>query len=1073
MTFAFHEYKQTKSKIIAEGNKLFQSLYSFDQLNDLTSALEYDFKSPIPPIRSIYSNWIDELDALVLEINSAQSHSKPEFDSHTDYSFVHFWRQPINHYVNNFRHRVNQSKPNLVSDLAWDKIYHSLLKDICSITEPVFWASFNSLRPLGVMLDAYLEAEALGPDQSFKSKYYQEFIASLNSDLFVQLLSKYPLLGLKISVCVSQWKYNVYQLLYRLVHDWGELQLNFLLQDVPHIVDIQLGCSDPHNHGQTVSILTFSARAANSQLNMVYKPKSLVLDVLYNDIIELINKLSGSFCIATYALVDKTKYGYTEFIVQNDCASEDQFELFYSNIGRVMACVYLLGCTDCIYENFIAAGSQIYLIDAETLLEPERYSYDDFMNNDLETAVRESVLRTGMLPHWWWPPNLPEPIDISCIGVNVGLLNPQSKWSYPNSDAMKLNVSAFSFSLPKSLPFLADKPNLSSHYINSICRGLVEVLELVRLNRNEFVDQLTLFKNSSSSQRRIVLRRTQQYFDILKQLLEPSALESVQAHNQVIRQNLELTGESTYITALNTVSDLEAGQLALLDIPYIEHNIGESFSSSSHNSFIEAINSIIRVPGVDAAINRVKALNDDDISFQERMTLGAISSRFPLVDPSVLSSRKRLRSIDQTVFKASTSHSPFFSASLQCADELLDISILSRSGDLGWMSLGDTSDNTSFNLKNYSLVGDSFFSGSLGISLFLLMLSLDLLEVGDTNKSNHYFDSFVASIQPLERKFLSLSKQQFREWWHSLPLGLVGSGGILLGLWLISNLCMKRDKRLSTSLQLIVENLTDTFPVDLIHSDTLLDLNSGLSGLVGVLSLQNTSKSRDLLFHCGERLLDSQSHCGGWQVRTMERPLTGLSHGAAGISAALSSIYRHIHDERFLNSIRQAIEFETASYDSSSKNWKDFRFSDSGLPCMTSLCHGAPGIALSRLIIQSNLNHLVTVNDLDSALNTTLDFQPRFDTLCCGGLGISAILSTFLMSTDDDRCRSKVNSLKVNSLLTSSYHDGYRYPNEIQGLSKIPGLFTGLAGVGMGFLESNLSHQVLTSVLTAGLYHFS
>ena len=79
---------------------------------------------------------------------------------------------------------------------------------------------------------------------------------------------------------------------------------------------------------------------------------------------------------------------------------------FYTNAGRTMAVLHLLGCTDCHYENLIASGDQLILIDTETLLEgdPRDLISDDGDNPDamsaLQTSMQGSVLRSGLLPQW-------------------------------------------------------------------------------------------------------------------------------------------------------------------------------------------------------------------------------------------------------------------------------------------------------------------------------------------------------------------------------------------------------------------------------------------------------------------------------------------------------------------------------------------------------------------------------------------------------------------------------------------------------------------------------------------------
>jgi lantibiotic biosynthesis protein len=87
-----------------------------------------------------------------------------------------------------------------------------------------------------------------------------------------------------------------------------------------------------------------------------------------------------------------------------------------------------------------------------------------------------------------------------------------------------------------------------------------------------------------------------------------------------------------------------------------------------------------------------------------------------------------------------------------------------------------------------------------------------------------------------------------------------------------------------------------------------------------------------------------------------QRNLTGLSHGAAGVGAALLELHRASGEDRFRAAAEEAFDYERSLYDSKARNWPDLREDalrgwpgEATPPCSTLWCHGAPGIALSRL----------------------------------------------------------------------------------------------------------------------------
>jgi hypothetical protein len=84
-------------------------------------------------------------------------------------------------------------------------------------------------------------------------------------------------------------------------------------------------------------------------------------------------------------------------------------------------------------------------------------------------------------------------------------------------------------------------------------------------------------------------------------------------------------------------------------------------------------------------------------------------------------------------------------------------------------------------------------------------------------------------------------------------------------------------------------------------------------------------------------------------------PLTGLSHGAAGIGLALLELHAETGNDGFLDAGRRAFRYEDALFDPGQGNWPDLRPAPGreepvpGPRFMVAWCHGAPGIALSRL----------------------------------------------------------------------------------------------------------------------------
>lgn len=85
-----------------------------------------------------------------------------------------------------------------------------------------------------------------------------------------------------------------------------------------------------------------------------------------------------------------------------------------------------------------------------------------------------------------------------------------------------------------------------------------------------------------------------------------------------------------------------------------------------------------------------------------------------------------------------------------------------------------------------------------------------------------------------------------------------------------------------------------------------------------------------------------------------EPALAGFSHGAAGVGVALWELAAASGEPRFRDTALEAFGYERALYDERVRNWPDLRegvagANSEGPTYSTYWCHGAPGIALSRI----------------------------------------------------------------------------------------------------------------------------
>jgi class II lanthipeptide synthase len=115
-------------------------------------------------------------------------------------------------------------------------------------------------------------------------------------------------------------------------------------------------------------------------------------------------------------------------------------------------------------------------------------------------------------------------------------------------------------------------------------------------------------------------------------------------------------------------------------------------------------------------------------------------------------------------------------------------------------------------------------------------------------------------------------------------------------------------------------------------------------------------EARDWALEIGEELCRSgvTARHAKRQTSAEVPPLTGLAHGAAGIGLSLLELHADTRRRDFLEAARTVFDYEDHLFDPDVGNWPDLRRStrnpgETKPRFSVAWCHGAPGIALSRL----------------------------------------------------------------------------------------------------------------------------
>lgn len=212
------------------------------------------------------------------------------------------------------------------------------------------------------------------------------------------------------------------------------------------------------------------------------------------------------------------------------------------------------------------------------------------------------------------------------------------------------------------------------------------------------------------------------------------------------------------------------------------------------------------------------------------------------------------------------------------------------------------------------------------------------------------------------------------------------------------------------------------------------------------------------------RKAQQSDHGISWPGRKRSRApnLTGLSHGASGIASCLLELYTATGQSSYREVAERAFAYERAWFDEALGNWADFRFVSSTksrvLSHATQWCHGAPGIALSRIRAWELLRNEQYLAEAHTAIRTThaavvdalTDDSSGF-CLCHGLAGNAEVLLDSVRAQENDDESLIARSAAESARRALRYHAGS------------PSFFAGLAGV--GYLQLRLYDRRLPSLL--------
>jgi len=264
----------------------------------------------------------------------------------------------------------------------------------------------------------------------------------------------------------------------------------------------------------------------------------------------------------------------------------------------------------------------------------------------------------------------------------------------------------------------------------------------------------------------------------------------------------------------------------------------------------------------------------------------------------------------------------------------------------------------------------------------------------------------------------------------------------------------RKEPALASEAYALLALLTD----ERIASDESLDVLYGSAGAILALvalsravpsAPEGTVASLEIASACARHLATSRSPAGeyrAWKTSPLFPPLSGFSHGAAGVCYALLRLYGETGEPWLLEVVAEGLAFERSLYSEERRNWRDLRTPET-LRFETAWCTGAPGIALARLGALDVLDDASLREEIHIGLETTERLPlTMLDHLCCGNMGRVEILFHASRCLRDEELRGRAERL-AHAVLDRASASGFcwRFAQDRETFD--PTLFKGAAGI--------------------------
>jgi type 2 lantibiotic biosynthesis protein LanM len=860
------------------------------------------------------------------------------------------------------------------------------------------------------------------------TRVYAAFTRDALDDGLTALFAEFPVVARLLSVLAETWTEATAELAGRLRADEAALSATFAGgQPIGPVESVEAGMGDRHHGGRRVLVLVFGGGR-----KVVYKPRDLGLEAAYH---RFLGWASGEGLDVTPPLrvLEREGYGWVEFAAQGGFQDLEDVRQYYRRAGALMCLAHVLRGRDLHMENVVASVAGPQLVDTEMLVQPEPAGVGVLPGSrDARGAGegRPSCLETGLLS-MFQRDNEGAMFDIGGLRGAGGGRAPVARrvWKGLGTDALQFVLDGRFEPTERNGVRLGGEDQPAEHFAEEMVSGFVAAYLFLLDRRDLLLSPEGPTRDFAGRPVRVLFRTTTQYGALQYVLTAPQYQRSGLRRSFALDSLNRCFAQDRSRPLLWPLVAEERRALEQLDIP---HFTVPSDATTVVAGGAEAIAGYFRRSGLDAVLDRVRGLSEEDLAAQVDALRGALASsagsRFQAAAPAP----DRPIPVEERLVE----HAEWIGRELLAHAE--------EGPDLSWPALGTRSGRFGWGPHH-------LYDGTAGPVLFLSALAAVTGEAA-------WADAARDAARPLARALASGLRVE--------GTGADGSTGVVACLGSVAYaLGLSGDLLGDEAFLELALGVAALVTPERIEADPAWDVVSGAAGAALALTALHELRSEGWLLdrasRCARRLVaaavEPSPGVRAWPAGD-GRLLAGFGHGAAGIALALVRVAAATGEGGLLDTARAAHRYERTLFAAPQRNWRIVGPNN----FMAAWCHGAPGIGLERVLVLEALDDADLRADVDAALQTTADAAPHgSDHLCCGRLGRAEVLLTAGRRLGRKEWVEAAQATAAGVAERAARERRFAVPStEFEYPVFHPGFFKGLSGIGYELLRVALPARV-------------